>query len=89
MCPPSRATLTSVQLKNVSWSTFTGIIYPAKTNNMYQAFNIIPNVFTLSDRDTPAALLRKQISVNMTSTATLLLTYKSLNAWDFIGISAY
>ncbi|KAF2439072.1 glycoside hydrolase family 43 protein [Karstenula rhodostoma CBS 690.94] len=50
---------------------------------------LIPNVFTLSDRDTPAAILRKQLSVNMTFTATLLRTHKSLNEWESIGISAY
>ncbi|KAF1970699.1 beta-xylosidase [Bimuria novae-zelandiae CBS 107.79] len=48
-----------------------------------------PNVFTLSDRDTPAALLRKQRSVNMTFTATLLPTSKTLGPWESIGISAY
>lgn len=50
---------------------------------------LLPNVFTLSDRDTPAAFLRKQLSVNMTFTATLLPTRKSLNPWESIGISAY
>ncbi|KAJ4290361.1 hypothetical protein N0V90_010577 [Kalmusia sp. IMI 367209] len=50
---------------------------------------LIPNVFTLSDRDTPAAILRKQMSINMTFTATLLPTHKSLGPWEAIGISAY
>ncbi|KAL1604825.1 hypothetical protein SLS60_004365 [Paraconiothyrium brasiliense] len=50
---------------------------------------LVPNVFTLSDRDTPAAILRKQKSVNMTFTASLLSSQKPVNAWESIGISAY
>jgi beta-xylosidase len=50
---------------------------------------LIPNVYTLSDRDSPAAVLRKQISVNMTFTATLLPTNKALGPWESVGISAY
>lgn len=48
-----------------------------------------PNVYTLSDRDTPAAILRKQTSVNMTFTATLLPTDKGLGPYQSVGISAY
>lgn len=48
-----------------------------------------PNVYTLTDRDTPAAILRKQTSVNMTFTATLLPTDKSLGPYQTVGISAY
>lgn len=48
-----------------------------------------PNVFTLSDRDTPAALLRKQTSVNMTLTATLLATDKGLGPWQSVSVSVY
>lgn len=50
---------------------------------------LVPNVYTLSDRDSPAAVLRKQISVNMTFTATLLPTDKALGPWESVGISAY
>ncbi|KAF5025738.1 hypothetical protein F66182_2205 [Fusarium sp. NRRL 66182] len=48
-----------------------------------------PNVFTLSDRDTPSAILRKQQSLNMTFTATLLPISKGLGPYQSVGISAY
>lgn len=48
-----------------------------------------PNVFGLSDRDTPAALLRKQKSLNMTFSATLLPSNGSLGYRQTVGISAY
>jgi len=48
-----------------------------------------PNVFTLSDRDTPAAILRKQKSVNMTFTATLLPTDEGLGPYQSVAVSAY
>lgn len=48
-----------------------------------------PNVFSLSDRDTPAAILRKQRSLNMTFSATLLPTNGSLGYRQSVGISAY
>lgn len=48
-----------------------------------------PNVFSLSDRDTPAAILRKQKSLNMTFSASLLPTNGSLGYLQSIGISAY
>jgi beta-xylosidase len=48
-----------------------------------------PNVFSLSDRDTPAAILRKQKSLNMTFSATLLPASGSLDYRQSIGISAY
>ncbi|KAI8941895.1 hypothetical protein NX059_000009 [Plenodomus lindquistii] len=51
--------------------------------------HLLPNVFTLSDRDTPAALLRKQLSINMTFSATLLPTNKTFVQWETIGVSAY
>ena len=50
---------------------------------------LYPNVFTLSDRDTPAALFRKQKSLNMTFSATLLPTDGSLGYRQSVGISAY
>lgn len=50
---------------------------------------LIPNVFTLTDRDTPAAILRKQTSVNMTFTATLLATDAPLGTNTSVGITAY
>ncbi|KAH6694989.1 glycosyl hydrolase [Leptodontidium sp. MPI-SDFR-AT-0119] len=48
-----------------------------------------PNVFGLSDRDTPAAILRKQKSLNMTFSATLLPVAGSLGYRQSVGISAY
>lgn len=51
------------------------------------AFN--PNVFSLSDRDTPAAIVRKQKSLNMTFSATLLPTDGSLGYKQSVGISIY
>jgi hypothetical protein len=54
-----------------------------------------PNTYTLSDRDTRAALLHKQISLNMTFSATLLPTTDaddgsgSLGPLQSVGISAY
>lgn len=48
-----------------------------------------PNVFGLSDRDTPAAILRKQTSLNMTFSAQLLQTNSGLGYGETVGISAY
>ncbi|KAK4062348.1 CAZyme family GH43 [Trichoderma harzianum] len=48
-----------------------------------------PNVFSLSDRDTPAALLRKQKSLNMTFSAELLGFNKTLGPKNQVGISSY
>ncbi|PKX89858.1 beta-xylosidase [Aspergillus novofumigatus IBT 16806] len=48
-----------------------------------------PNVFGLSDRDTPAAILRKQKSLNMTFSAQLLPTMSGLGYGETVGISAY
>ncbi|OBT76896.1 hypothetical protein VF21_04726 [Pseudogymnoascus sp. 05NY08] len=48
-----------------------------------------PNVFSLSDRDTPAAILRKQKSLNMTFSASLLPSTKPLGYLQSIGISVY
>ncbi|KAF4967822.1 hypothetical protein FZEAL_10482 [Fusarium zealandicum] len=50
---------------------------------------LLPNVYTLSDRDTPSAILRKQQSINMTFTASLLPTDKGLGPHQSVGISAY
>ncbi|RSL81765.1 hypothetical protein CEP52_017130 [Fusarium oligoseptatum] len=50
---------------------------------------LLPNVYTLSDRDTPSAILRKQQSVNMTFSATLLPTKKGLGPYQSVGLSAY
>ncbi|EGY15319.1 beta-xylosidase [Verticillium dahliae VdLs.17] len=59
----------------------------------YKVFNgrlvLRPNVFGLSDRDTPAALLRKQTSLNMTFSAELLGFKGSLGPRNRIGISSY
>ncbi|KAI9150888.1 Non-reducing end alpha-L-arabinofuranosidase [Paramyrothecium foliicola] len=48
-----------------------------------------PNVFSLSDRDTPSALLRKQKSLNMTFSAELLGFNGILGPRNEVGISAY
>ncbi|KLO94696.1 putative xylan 1,4-beta-xylosidase [Fusarium fujikuroi] len=48
-----------------------------------------PNVFGLSDRDTPAALLRKQKSLNMTFSAELSSFKGDLGPRNRIGISSY
>ncbi|KAM9875060.1 hypothetical protein VD0002_g1193 [Verticillium dahliae] len=48
-----------------------------------------PNVFTLSDRDVPAAIFHKQTSLNMTFSATLLPTAGVLGPRQQVGISAY
>lgn len=48
-----------------------------------------PTPYTLSDRDSPAAILRKQKSINMTFEATLIPTNKGLGPYQSVGISAY
>lgn len=48
-----------------------------------------PNVFSLSERDVPATILRKQKSLNMTFSATLLPTTDSLGPLQSVGISTY
>lgn len=48
-----------------------------------------PNVYGLSDRDTPAALLRKQKSLNMTFSATLSAIQGLYGPKMTVGISAY
>ncbi|KAF7554107.1 hypothetical protein G7Z17_g3192 [Cylindrodendrum hubeiense] len=48
-----------------------------------------PNVFGLSDRDTPAALLRKQTSLNITFSAEVLGFSGNLGPRNKVGISAY
>lgn len=59
--------------------------HSAATSGLY----LKPNVYGLSDRDTPAALLRKQISLNMTFSATLIATDKGLGQRQTIGVSIY
>jgi beta-xylosidase len=48
-----------------------------------------PNVFSLSDRDHPAALFRKQKSLNMTFTVSVGPVVEGLQYRQSIGISAY
>ncbi|KAK2731507.1 beta-xylosidase [Colletotrichum kahawae] len=48
-----------------------------------------PNVFTLGDRDTPAAVFHKQTSLNMTFSAKLLPTEKGLGPRQSVGIASY
>ncbi|KAI1339130.1 beta-xylosidase [Xylariaceae sp. FL0016] len=50
---------------------------------------LVPNAFTLSDHDTPAAILRKQTSVNMAFSATLLPITGGLGPHQSVGVSAY
>lgn len=50
--------------------------------------SLIPNVFDLSDRDVPAAILRKQTSLNMTFSATTFPLPK-LSPGQAVGVSAY
>lgn len=54
-----------------------------------QGVMLVPNAYTLSDRDTPAAILRKQTSINMTFEATLAPTKKGLGPLQSVGISAW
>uniref|UniRef100_A0A8H7K4B0 Beta-xylosidase C-terminal Concanavalin A-like domain-containing protein n=1 Tax=Bionectria ochroleuca TaxID=29856 RepID=A0A8H7K4B0_BIOOC len=73
---PSWYQLRSPYTENFSVAKGNGVVF-------------VPNAYTLSDRDTPAAILRKQKSVNMTFTATLLPTNKGLGPCQSVGISAY
>ncbi|CAH0025815.1 unnamed protein product [Clonostachys rhizophaga] len=73
---PSWYQLRSPYTENFSVSKGKGVVF-------------VPNAYTLSDRDTPAAILRKQKSVNMTFTASLLPTDKGLGPYQSVGISAY
>lgn len=59
------------------------------SSNCTRGVVLVPNVFTLTDRDTPAALLRKQISVNMTFSATLLPTDAPLGRNSSVGVTVY
>ncbi|KAJ8113978.1 hypothetical protein OPT61_g4034 [Boeremia exigua] len=54
-----------------------------------KGLRLVPNVFSLSDRDQPAALLRKQKSLNMTFTAHLQPIESALQYKQSVGISAY
>lgn len=58
-------------------------------NSDPSGIRLSPNVFSLSDRDTSAAILRKQKSLNMTFSATLLPANGSLDYRQSVGISAY
>lgn len=68
-----------------------GIYRPPMNSSVDESCALVlrPNDFGLSDRDTPAALLRKQKSLNMTFSATLLATNSSLNYRQSVGISIY
>lgn len=50
---------------------------------------LVPNAYTLSDRDTPSAILRKQTSLNMTFTATLLPIDEGLGPYQSVGVTTY
>lgn len=50
---------------------------------------LLPNAYSLSDRDTPAVILRKQTSLNMTFTGTLLPIDDGLGPFQSVGVTAY
>jgi hypothetical protein len=68
-------------------------IYTLRRNGVSDSPGLVlhPNVFSLSDRDVPAALLRKQNSLNTTFSATLLPLEGpgTLGVRQSVGISAY
>ncbi|CZR65746.1 probable xylan 1,4-beta-xylosidase [Phialocephala subalpina] len=93
--PPFKDTFSNSDL-DPSWYQlrvpYTNNYNTGKTkNSKYPTSGIIfsPNVFSLSDRDTPSAVLRKQKSLNMTFSAALLATNGSLGYLQSVGISAY
>lgn len=67
--------------------------YTLRRNGISDSAGLVlqPNVFSLSDRDVPAALLRKQTSLNTTFSATLLPFEEpgALGVKQSVGISAY
>ncbi|OJJ55363.1 hypothetical protein ASPSYDRAFT_60351 [Aspergillus sydowii CBS 593.65] len=67
--------------------------YTLRRNGISDSAGLVlqPNVFSLSDRDVPAALLRKQTSLNTTFSATLLPFKEpgALGVKQSVGISAY
>ncbi|KAL4734578.1 glycosyl hydrolase [Aspergillus similis] len=63
--------------------------YTLRDRGPSKGLHLHPNVFSLSERDVPAAVLRKQTSLNMTFSATLLPIKGSLGLRQTIGISAY
>ncbi|UKZ78969.1 hypothetical protein TrVFT333_006718 [Trichoderma virens FT-333] len=63
--------------------------YTKNFNVRRGSLELRPNVFSLSDRDTPAALLRKQKSLNMTFSAELLGFSGTLGPRNQVGISSY
>lgn len=63
--------------------------YPGQPSSVAGGLTFVPNVFGLSDRDTPAAILRKQKSLNMTVSAKLR-SFTGALAWpQSIGLSVY
>ena len=62
---------------------------PGNTERPISGLVFQPNVYSLSNRDVPAAILRKQKSLNMTVTATLLPTTKPLGVLQSVGLSIY
>ncbi|GFF50751.1 non-reducing end alpha-L-arabinofuranosidase BoGH43B [Aspergillus lentulus] len=94
--PPSRFIDTFDQKTlDPAWYTLRTPYAPTydlkKGNGRKESHGIVfrPNVFGLSDRDTPAAILRKQKSLNMTFSAQLLPTTSGLGYGETVGISAY
>lgn len=57
--------------------------------SLSKGITFLPNVFSLSDRDQPAALFRKQKSLNMTFTAYLQPIEEGLQYRQSVGVSAY
>jgi hypothetical protein len=73
----------------ISDSAFSASRLGCSNTTRRSGITFSPNVFGLSDRDTPSAILRKQKSLNMTFSATLSPTTRSLGYLQSVGISAY
>jgi hypothetical protein len=77
---------------NASWYTlrtpYTEIYTLGATEQGGGGLIFAPNVFNLSDRDVPAAILRKQTSLNMTFSA-LTVPLSELAPGQAVGVSAY
>lgn len=63
--------------------------YTMSSNTSDNGLILCPNVYVLNDRDVPAAVLRKQTSLNMTFTARTLSLPEELPWRGYFGVSAY
>lgn len=76
------------QLRTPYWPTYR--LGSSAGNGNASGVVFEPNVYTLSDRDTPAAIMRKQKSLNMTFKATLLpIEGGALGPYQSVGVSVY